>query len=346
VLTHQQQQHLRTLRRSLNRAVTALKGEGRVVLSTGWSFGRAFGHPRLSGPSDQPWPEAEDLYLLFPEAEAPEAQGLWHQQPDLIPSGLLSAMDFFWPGPLVFGVRCPASKRKLKVACPWHPLMRELLARHGACLWVPLSQREAQALAGRRGSGAEEFEGDRALVWPEPVVPILPTYLDASTTPWRLMESGFVEVDELSAHIGEPFLLSEERAFPHRALRTFIPQYRTVVLEASSRAELPVLVERFREAVGPEWSLRVYLDEGTAHTHFPEDRGVRVYGEMRDPERVRRRLEAMLERQRRRSGKRILLIGVAELDAGADSLKADLLKMADRWMTIPKGGALDVDEFR
>jgi hypothetical protein len=92
--------------------------------------------------------------------------------------------------------------------------------------------------------------------------------------------------------------------------------------------------------------LRVYLDESVAHNHFPDDRNVRVYGEMLDPERVRRRLEAMLERQRRRSGKRILLIGVSELDASADSLKADLEKLADRWLLVPEGGSVAIDEFR
>ena len=315
-----------------------------MVLSTGWAYGRAFGHPRLTG-ADQPWPEHEDLYLLFPE---PEEGGppMWHSQGDLIPAGLLAAMDFFWPGPVVFGVRCPATRRRLKLACPWHPMMRELLARHGLCLWTPVSPAEERRLLERRGNDGESLDGDRALVWPDPEVPIKPTYLDASTVPWRLMESGFVEVDELSTRISEPFLLSQDRAFPSRGLRTFVPQTRTVVLEAELKTELPALVESFRQKVGPDWALRVYLEEALAHTHFPEDRDVRVFGEMTDPERVRRRLEAMLERQRRRSGKRILLIGVAELNVAADSLKADLQKLSDRWLLVPKGGVLETEEFR
>jgi hypothetical protein len=329
----------------MNKAVTAVKGDGRVVMSTGWGFGRAFGHPRLSGPSDSPWPDDDDLYLLFPEPEE-GAVPLWHTHSELIPEGLMRSLDFFWPGPLVVGVRCPSTRRRLKAACPWHPLMREMLSRSGCCLWVPLTPEESRQLASRAGADSEAFNGDRALLWPDPEIPLLPTYLDASTRPWRMMEVGFVEVDELAARIQEPFLLSGERAFPQRSLRTFSPQYRTVVLEAASRAELPGLVEAFRNSVGLEWSLRVYLDETIAHNHFPEDRGVRVYGEMRDPERVRRRLEAMLERQRRRSGKRILLIGVAELDASADSLKADLLKLADRWLSIPPGETVTIDEFQ
>ena len=329
----------------MNRAVTAIKGDGRVVMSTGWGYGRAFGHPRLLGPSDVPWPDDDEIYLLFPEPEE-GASPLWHSQGELIPEGLMRALDFFWPGPFLIGVRCPITKKRLRAACPWHPLMREMLSRNGCCLWVPLTVDESRQLASRAGTDSEAFNGDRALIWPDPEVSLTPTFLDASTTPWRLMESGFVEVDELKARISVPFLLSEERAFPKRSLRTFAPQYRTVVLEAASREALPGLVEKFRESVGPEWSLRVYLDEAVAHTHFPEDRGVRVYGEMRDPERVRRRLEAMLERQRRRSGKRILLIGVAELDASADSLKADLQKLADRWMSIPAGETVVTDEFR
>ena len=344
VLTHQQQQHLRALRRSLNRAVTAIKGDGRVVMSTGWAYGRLFGHPRLNGPSEQPWPDDDDLHLLLAEPEA-ENPPYWHSHEELIPSGLRRAMDFFWPGPLVVGVRCPATGKKLRVACPWHPLMREMLARSGPCLWVPLTAEELAQLASRAGADSEAFNGDRALLWPDPEVTLQPTYLDAGTTPWRLMEAGFVEIEEIAARVDQPFLLSQERAFPHRALRSFAPQYRTVVLEASERGELPRLVEEFRGVVGPEWSLRIYLDEMVAHTHFPDDRAVRVYGEMRDPERVRRRLEAMLERQRRRSGKRILLIGVAELDASADSLKADLQKLADRWLTMASGEKVTIDEF-
>jgi hypothetical protein len=340
--TPQQQQHLRTLRRSLNRAVTALKADERVVLSSGWGYGRAFGHPRLSGGRAEPWPEEQELYLMFPIPEEGNAP-LW-QQHELIPDGVERALDFFWPGPLVLGVRCPATRQRLKLACPWHPLMMELLSRHGSCLWTPLSEQESRQLAERAGE-SEVFQGERTLLWPDPEVPLRPTYLDASTVPWRLMEAGFVEIEELAGCLDRPFLLSEERAFPRRSLRTFQPQHKTVVLEAASRAELPGLVEKFREQIGPEWSLRVYLDESVAFTHFPDDRGVRVYGELSDPERVRRRLEAMLERQRRRSGKRILLIGVAEMDAATESLRADLAKMADRWLSVPPGGRVNTDEF-
>ena len=31
--------------------------------------------------------------------------------------------------------------------------------------------------------------------------------------------------------------------------------------------------------------------------------------------------------------------------ASADSLKADLQKLADRWMLVPAGGGLELDEF-
>lgn len=337
------QQHLRTLRRSLNRAVTAIKSEGRVVLHTGWAYGRAFGHARLSGQADVPWPDEEELYLLFPEPE--EGQGLWHTYQHLIASELLLALDFFWPGPLVVEVRCSDTRRRLKLACPWHPLMKEMLSRNGPCLWSPLTKEESTSLALRGGAAAEVFGGEIALLWPEPEISLSPTYFDASTIPWRLTEVGFIEVEELASRISRPFLLSQERAFPRRSLRTFTPQYQTVVLEAASKEELPALVKQFQESLGVDWSLRIYLEESVAHTHFPDDRRTRVYGEMKDPERVRRRLEAMLERQRRRSGKRVLLIGVAELEPSADSLKSDLQKLADRWLTVPSGGTVQADEF-
>ncbi len=341
----QQQQHLRTLRRSLNRAVTTLKGDGAVIVNIGWSFGRAFGIPKLAPELGLEWPEEiGDLHLFFPSLEDGAEAAVWKDWGGLIPEELMKALDFFWPGPLVVQVRCSRTRRRLKIGCPWHPLMKELLARHGCVFWTPFSVDEEREFHGR-GGDLEKFGKERVLVWPEndAILPI--TLLDAATSPWRLMERGFVEADELIARIPRPVLLSDDRAFPRRPLRTFQPQHRTVVLEAAAKEDLPRLVEEFRTQLGPEWAVRIYLDEWVAHNHFPDDRGVRVYGEMSDPERVRRRLEAMLERQRRRSGKRVLLIGIAELDGSADSLKADLEKLAQYWFSVAKDEALELDEL-
>ena len=337
----QHQAHLRTLRRGLNRAVTDLKSGERLIVHTGWAHGRVFGSADRNHCSlDEP------LYYLYPAPE--ESAPAWHGEESLLPEGLLDAADFFWPGPLVLSVRSRELGRILHLACPWHPLIRELLSRNGACFWTPLSEEAEHRLAVARQRGQEQdvFEGERALLWPEPEVALVPTRFDASTRPWRWMEAGFIDYDEFAPRIREPFILSADRAFPRRQLRSFVPANTTVVLQASDRTELPTLVEKFRQGIGPEWSLRIYLDECVAHAHFPDDRIVRVYGEMGDPERVRRRLEAMLERQRRRSGKRILLIGVAELPPAADSLKADLQKLADRWITVAAGEELELDEFR
>ncbi len=338
------QNHLRALRRGLNRAVATLKEGRRLIVFSGWGHGRAFALSRNSEGVPL-WPDDPELFLFYP-TPMERAIPSWRAEGSLLPEGLAEAADFFWPGPLVVAVRCQATRRKIHLACPWHPLLRELLARHGSCLWTPLSREEQERLSvERRHRDLETFEGEQALIWPEREAELPPTRFDASTRPWRWMEAGFVDHDELAARISEPFLLSADRAFPARQLRSFVPGYKTVVLEAAERAELPTLVERFRQGIGPEWSLRIYLDEGTAHAHFPDDRSVRVYGEMGDPERVRRRLEAMLERQRRRSGKRILLIAVSELPPSADSLKVDLRKLADRWMVVPSGGVLELDEF-
>lgn len=338
------QNHLRTLRRGLNRAVATLKEGRRLIIHSGWSHGRAFALSRDSAGSPI-WPDAPELFFFYP-APLEKATPFWRSEESLLPEGLTEAADFFWPGPLVIAVRCSTTRRKVHLACPWHPLLRELLARHGPCLWTPLSGDEQERLAVlRRQREVENFDDEQALIWPEREVELAPSFFDASTRPWRWMESGFVGHDELADRIAEPFLLSADRAFPARQLRSQVPGYKIVVLEAADGTELPSLVERFRQGIGPEWSIRVYLDEGTAHAHFPDDRSVRVYGEMSDPERVRRRLEAMLERQRRRSGKRVLLIAVTELPPSADSLKADLQKLTDRWMRVPAGGGLELDEF-
>ena len=343
-MNQQHQNHLRTLRRGLNRAVMTLKEGKRLVVHSGWGHGRASALVREPSGAIV-WPEEPDFFLLYP-TPAEGADSFWAAEDSLLPQELQRAADFFWPGPLVLSVRCSLTRRKVHLACPWHPLLRELLARHGPCLWTPISDDDERRLSELRGRRElDSFEGDQALIWPDREVELPMTRFDASTRPWRWMETGFVQHDEFAAQVSEPFLLSAERAFPARQLRTFVPAYKTVVLEAASRDELPGLVEKFREGIGPEWSLRVYLDEGTAHAHFPDDRRVRVYGEMGDPERVRRRLEAMLERQRRRSGKRILLIAVTELPPAADSLKADLRKLADSWMLVPPGGELELSEF-
>lgn len=341
----QQQQHLRTLRRSLNRAVTTLKGDDSIIVNVGWGVGRVFGNPKLRPELGLEWPEeSEDLHLLFPSPEGDVETAVWRDWGDLIPEELRKSLDFFWPGPLVVQVRCPRTRRRVKICCPWHPLMKELLSRHGCVFWSPMGAPEERDFH-ERGGDLERFGRERVLVWPEREVVLAISLLDTGTSPWRLMERGFVEADELFARIPRPVLLSDDRAFPARPLRTFQPQHRTVILEAAAKDDLPRLVEEFRAQLGPEWAVRIYLDESVAHKHFPDDRGVRVYGEMSDPERVRRRLEAMLERQRRRSGKRVLLIGIAELDGSADSLKTDLEKLAQYWFTIGKGEALELNEF-
>ncbi len=342
----QHQNHLRTLRRGVNRAVTDLKEGKSLTVHTGWAHGRAFGSAQVTEAVVKNTSPDEPLFYLYPTPEESAAPS-WHSGDSYLPEGLKDVADFFWPGPLILSVKCVEIRRAIHLACPWHPLIRELLSRHGACLWTPLSDESEHNLAGLRQHGREieAFEGERALIWPDFEVCLKPTRFDASTRPWRWMEAGFIDHDELAPRIPEPFILSADRAFPQRQLRSFVPANTTVVLEAEDKSELAGLVEQFRQGIGPEWSLRIYLDEGVAHAHFPEDRVVRVYGEMSDPERVRRRLEAMLERQRRRSGKRILLIGVAELPPAADSFKLDLQKLADHWITVPAGGELELDEF-
>lgn len=343
-MSQHQQQHLRGLRRGVNKAVTTLKEGRRLLVHSGWGHGRAVALP---GEKQELSPSLcqRDLFFFYPSPVLPSAP-LWRAEESLLPEALQAAADFFWPGPLAMTVRWPGSRVKVHLACPWHPLLAELLARHGPCLWSPLSAEEERRLEElRRKREVDTFEGDAALIWPDREVALPLTRLDASTRPWRWTESGFVEHDELLSRISEPLILSAERAFPVRRLQVYVPGYKTVVVEAVERDELPDLVKRFREKVGPEWSIRVYLDEATAHAHFPDDRSVRVYGEMGDPERVRRRLEAMLERQRRRSGKRILLIAVSTLPPAADSLKSDLQKLADRWIVVPRGGGFEFDDF-
>lgn len=328
-LNSQQQQHLRSLRKTVNRSVTSLKNGDDVVISTGWSYGRAFAHDWTTDPTQSP-PERRQLHCLFPEAPE-EGEPAWHNHP-AVPQELLPALDFFWPGPLVVAVRSPETRAKIVLACPWRPLICELLSRHGAVLWEPLEEEEERYVRERRDMPGSS--GDRLLLWPEEETLITPTFLDASTVPWRLMEQGFVGVDELRARISTPFLLSEDRAFPRRALRTFQPQHKTVVLEAATQEILIEAINKIRQDVAADVALRIYVDEAVAHNHFPDERAILVYGEMSDPERVRRRLEAMLERQRRRGGKRMFVIAISELTSAADSLKKDLEKMSDNWVSV------------
>jgi hypothetical protein len=339
LLEAQKQQHLRSLRRSLNRAVISLKDDGDVVCYSGWEFGRLFGHPWLDGKgeAEERVPENAPFLLLPPMESADYAE--WSA---LFPAGLVPALDFFWPGPLFVKVRVPNSVQRLTVACPWHPLVQELLSRHGALFFSPLAgEARTEVEEGRELSG-KEFEKTRLLRWPEEETSLESSLLDISTRPWRLLHQAFVDAEELQRLVKEPFILSQERAFPRRPIRTYVPEGRTIIVEADDSEEIPAAVQLLRQQVPPDTSLRIYLDEKTAHTHFPDDREVRVYGELSDLERVRRRLQAMLERQNRRLGKRILLIAVSNLGPGSESFRNDLDKLSQDWLKVTDGVELQL----
>ena len=339
MLEAQKQQHLRSMRRSINRAVTSLKDGGDVVCHTGWAYGRVFHHPWIEGKgeSEESLPEG-DTFLLLPPSEP----GVLEEWKSLFPEGVMPALEFFWPGPLFVRVRVPNGFERLTAACPWHPLMQELLSRHGPLLWQPLPEELARELEEGRELSGQEYEKTRLLRWPEEESPLEASLLDISTRPWRLLHQAFVAGDELERFLGEPMILSQERAFPRRPIQTYVPEGRTIIVEAEDAEELPAAVQTLREQVPPDAYLRIYLDEATAHTHFPDDREVRVYGELSDLERVRRRLQAMLERQNRRFGKRILLIAVSNLGPGSESFKADLEKLSQGWLKVGDGAELQL----
>ena len=344
MLEAQKQQHLRSLRRGINRAVTALKEGERVVCHTGWAYGSSFTHSWLeTHGSGSEHPPLDELYLLLPPLEV-EDLTKWGA---LLPEELHATLESFWPGPLHLRVRLPAgpdsSVARLLVASPWHPLMQELLARSGPLLWKPLSQPEVEAIEKGGESPEDSPEMGRVLVWPEKESSLPSTLLDISTRPWRLLAQGFVGVDELRKRLKEPFLLSQERAFPLRPIRTYIPEGKTYIVEAEELDLLLPALKSLRLQVPADAFVRIYLDETTAHNHFPDDREVRVYGDLADLERVRRRLQAMLERQNRRLGKRVQFIAVAGLGSGSESFKADLVKLSDGWLRVEEGVDLQLD---
>ena len=339
MLEAQKQQHLRGMRRSLNRAVTSMKEGADVVCHSGWAYGRLQGHPWVDskGESEEGLPEG-DLFLVLPPSK-PEDLAEWGV---LLPEGVLPALEFFWPGPLFVRVKVPGSFRRITVACPWHPVMQEMLERHGAALFEELTgETRVEVEEGRELSGPD-FEKTRLLRWPEEECPLEPTLLDISTRPWRLLHQAFVGGEELQRYLKEPMILSQERAFPERAIRTYVPEGATVVVEAENIDEIPDAVRTLRAQVPPDAYVRIYLDENTAHNHFPDDREVRVYGDLNDLERVRRRLQAMLERQNRRFGKRVLLVCVFGLGPGSESFRADLVKLSHGWLKVADGLTLEI----
>lgn len=337
MLEAQKQQHIRALRRALNRAVTSLKEEGRIVCHLGWGYARIFDHSWLEdrGESGSLLPETENLVLALP-ADPEQWSGYEH----LLPEGAREALEFYWPGPLHLRVRIDEGEgeekrlRRLTVGVPWQPLIKELLSRSGPVFSSIVSPEESQALSEGKDISARGGEKLKIIHWPEPECDLPPTLLDVSTRPWRILEHGFVDADELRGKLKESTLLSQEKAFPVRAIRRYIPEGKTIIVEAKDKELLPAAVQSLREQVPPDAFVRVYLDESVAHNHFPDDREVRVYGELSDPERVRRRLQAMLERQSRRFGKRVLLIGVAEMGSNCDSFRADLEKLSDGWLEV------------
>jgi len=353
MLENQKQQHLRSLRRGLNRAVATLRDGGSVIAHTGWCYGRAFLSPWLSNREKASFPLVDDkeTFLLFPPLKAFDSSD-WAAA--LIPEELAPALSFFWPGPL--HVRVPLATEQVKksdqvrrtnlmLACPWHPLMQELLSRQGPLLWSPLSELDAQCIQDSGKLSGAMDKKERLLIWPEPEVKLEPTKLDVVSKTWRLVQEGFVSASELQRVSGKTLLLSEERAFPARAIQTYLPEGKTIVVESKEKELLPRAITALRGQVPPDSYIRIYLDECTAHHHFPDDREVRVYGELSDLERVRRRLQAMLERQNRRLGKRVLLIGIAELAVGNESFRMDLEKLSDGWIFIEKGVEPKIDVF-
>ncbi|MFA5505085.1 MAG: hypothetical protein WC314_09820 [Vulcanimicrobiota bacterium] len=339
MLEAQKQQHLRTMRRSLNRAVTSLKEGSDVVCHSGWGYGRVFTHPwvEAKGKSEESLPE-EEVTLLLPPSQ-PEELAEWSA---ILPPGVLPALAFFWPGPLLVRVRVPGGVRRLTVGCPWHPVMQELLERNGAALFQDLTGESKQHVEEGRELSGSDYESARLLRWPEEETPLEPSLLDLGTRPWRLLQQAFVKADELFPYLNEPVILSHERAFPERAIRTYVPEGSTLIVEADEAEQLPEAVRELRAQVPPDTFVRIYLDEQIAHTHFPDDREVRVYGELSDMERVRRRLQAMLERQNRRLGKRVLLIGVSNLGPGSESFQADLRKFSHGWLKVEDGVRLEL----
>ena len=340
MLEAQKQQHLRSLRRPLNRALTHLKDSGEIVFHTGWAYGRAFSHPWLQtfGSQGESLPALDGLCILLPPPN-PESPLALH---GLLPEGLERALSLFWPGPLQLNLRLRGQAEGLAekiipralVCCPWHPLAKEVMTRNGPLFWRPLNQSELQKLESKDESLGDEGTSVKVLLWPEKESSVTPTILDVSTQPWRLVQQGFVEVEELKSRLDQAVVLSSDRAFPENRIRTYVPEGKTVVVEVDTEVPLPEVVAKLREQIPPDAFLRLYLDENTAHNHFPDDREVRVYGELSDLERVRRRLQAMLERQKRRLGKRILMIVVPKLGDGTDSFRADLEKFSDEWLPV------------
>ena len=344
------QQHLSTFRRSLDKAKELLRSGGDVVVNSGWGHGRAFLDSAGKCDKAPGLPNRENLHLFFSSFKDGREEQPWHGLASggskaLLCEELLRLLNFFWPGPFLVRVRIPGTRQSLTLGCPTHPFSEELLSELGTFYWVPVNPDEEGMLAEKRDLPEPEGTKQLTLLWPEEEHHLAPTVIDARTRPWRLTEVGFISSEELSEHSQETFILSADRASPARALRTFVPQHRTVVLEATAEGTLAEAVAVLREKIPPDSSIRIYLDETTAHAHFPDDREVRVYGEIGDPERVRRRLQAMLERQRRILGKRVFLIAVPPLGSGAESLRADLEKVSDRWLVLRAGEELEVDEL-
>lgn len=196
-MSQRQQQHLRGLRRGVNKAVITLKEGRRLLVHSGWGHGHAVALPG----EKQGLPSSlgqQDLFYFYPSPAA-SSLPLWRAEGSLLPEELRAAADFFWPGPLAMAVRWPGTRLKIQLACPWHPLIAELLARHGPCLWSPLTAEQEQRLDElRRKREVTSFEGDAALLWPDRQVALPLTRLDATTRPWRQTESGFVEHAELA----------------------------------------------------------------------------------------------------------------------------------------------------
>ncbi len=336
--TKAQQQQLRTLRRAINRAVTALRDGDSVWLNAGRRSGEVFRHPWLNpGENSSPPEDLERLHLLFPGPTDEQPEFPWTTYSQYYPKSLEPVLNFFWPGPFALQVAVPKRAGRLCLSCPRHPLLAELLSRHGPLFWRPMDTIEKN---GRGPAG-------HVLHWEEPHYSIPETVMDVGSRPWRFTKIGYLSPDELlsKAEEPEPTILSEDRASPRRKVRTFRPAHRTVILEVAMADQLSSLWEKIRGAIGQEVALRLYVDAATAHEHYPDHPAVKVFGELEHPERVRRRLEAMLERQKQLGGKRLMVVAVPPITDAFEALKSDLLTLSPFWFKLTTLGDFDFSEI-
>lgn len=237
-------------------------------------------------------------------------------------------LEFFLPGPLVLLLArservhpvITADLRKVAVRVPMHALAQEWLRQTG-----PVA-----AVAARRGNGPpllaarevlECFEPhlEALLEWRDPPLGLVPTVVDASQEPVRIVSPGFLSARDVAQVLGRPAVLSSDVPTPQRFQR-FLPAVQLIVVEGETE-RVPRRLRTLIDSYSINERVALLVTRETAEGAFdppPRVAHFAVVGSRSDPEGMETGLRETLQRLEQEVRASVILVeGIARDGPGA-----------------------------